>query len=180
MLKGGAVIKSVSTLAALTAAALLSACALAEAAGKHRVLVDRFVDQYADSVDCADFGPYAFSNDFAGTEHVQIYDVLDASGTRLQTVFDFVLQETESNSLTGATLPLKAAEHEVWDYASNTRTLSGKVWLGTQPGSGTYVQDTGRITMTLDTRIASFVAGPHEAFLAGGVDAAVCQALASA
>lgn len=70
--------------------------------------------------------------------------------------------------------------HEVLDWASHTRTLSGNVALGTKPGGGTYIQETGRITMTLDTREALFVAGTHEAFVAGGIDVPVCAALAAA
>ena len=67
----------------------------------------------------------------------------------------------------------------MWDYASNTRTITGAVFVGNSPG-GKWVQDTGRITMTLDTRIASFVAGPHEAFFATGGSILACAALAEA
>jgi len=67
----------------------------------------------------------------------------------------------------------------VWDYASNTRTLTGAVFMGMRPGKGTYIQDAGRITLTLDTRIAQFVAGKHEAYFGSGVDYAVCRALAA-
>ena len=112
-------------------------------------------------------------------QRVRVTDVLAADGTRLQTVFNIGLHETERNSETGFLLALKASVHEVWDYASNTRTLSGAVFMVTQSGKGTYVQDAGRITMTLDTRIAQFVAGEHEAFLGGGVDVLVCRALAA-
>ena len=41
------------------------------------------------------------------------------------------------------------------------------------------IQDAGRITLTLDTRIAQFVAGKHEAYFGSGVDYAVCRALAA-
>ena len=51
--------------------------------------------------------------------------------------------------------------------------------MGMRPGKGTYIQDAGRITLTLDTRIAQFVAGKHEAYFGGGVDYAVCRALAA-
>ena len=56
--------------------------------------------------------------------------------------------------------------------------MSGKVWLGTAPGEGTFVQETGRIVMTLDTHEALFLAGPHPAFFAGGIDPAICAWLA--
>ncbi len=165
---------------AAVAAALAAAGSAGGATGKERVLVDSFTESYAFVIDCADFGDYAFENRVEGTLRVRVTEVLDRNGTVLQTVFHFVLQETETNSLSGKSLPLKGALQEVWDYASSTRTLSGAVFIGTTPGSGTYVQDTGRITMTLDTREAQFVAGPHEAFFGGGVDAAVCAALAEA
>jgi hypothetical protein len=151
----------------------------AAAAQKQRVVVDRFSDTYSDAVDCADFGPYAFTNLFEGRQRVTVTEVLDGEGNLLQIVFHTTIQETQTNSESEATLPLKGAVHEVWDFASNTRTLSGKVWLGTAPGAGTYVQDTGRITMDLDTRVPSFEAGPHEAFYAG-LDFLVCAALAEA
>ena len=100
-------------------------------------------------------------------------------GELLQTDLPHRLQETDTNSVSGKSLRLHGAANEVWDYASNTRTITGAVFVGNSPG-GKWVQDTGRITMTLDTRIALFVAGPHEAFFAGGVDLLACPALAEA
>ncbi len=159
-------------------AASLAAAAPAGAAGKHRIVVDRFNDSYELAVDCSEFGPYEFSNLVSGQERVKVTEVVSDDGTLLQTIFDIGFRETDTNSETGRSLPLSGHVHEVWTWASNTRTLSGKVFLGTERGEGTYVQDTGRITMSLDTRVASFVAGPHEAFFAGGVDNLVCEALA--
>ena len=158
-------------------AALAVVSVAAAASGKQRLIVDQFSDSYSFAVDCADFGPYDFENLVSGRERIQVTDVLSRDGTLLQTVFQMHIDETDENSETGFRLPLKGAVHEVWDYASNTRTLSGVVFIGTSPG-GTYVQDTGRITMTLDTREAQFVAGPHEAFVSGGIDPVVCAALA--
>ena len=152
----------------------------AEGAQKERVVVERFTDSYEFAVDCAPFGPYEFNILVSGIQRVRVTEVLAADGTLLQTVFHINVQETGTNSVSGASLPLKGAIHEVWDHEANTRTISGKVWLGTTRGGGTYVQDTGRIVMTLDTREASFVAGPHEAFFAGSLDVPVCSALAEA
>jgi hypothetical protein len=145
--------------------------------GKERVLVDRFDEPYSFAVDCAGFG-YAFEIEVAGTQRVRVTDVLANDGTLLQTVFHIALRETDTNSVSGKSVPLHGTVHEVWDYASNTRTISGSVFVGNAPG-GKWVQDTGRITMTLDTRIATFVAGPHQAFFTpGGLDALACAALA--
>ena len=170
--------KGWSLVAALWVAAVLVPAGVANVNGKERVLVESFTESYAFAVDCGDFGPYAFENEVEGSARVRVTDVLDRDGAPLQTVFHIVLQETDTSSMSGRSLPLRTAIHEVWDYASNTRTLSGAVFVGTEPGAGTYVQDTGRITMALDTRVAQFVAGPHEAFFAGGIDPVVCAALA--
>lgn len=168
-------------IAGLAATVLLAATGLAEASsGKRRVVVERFVDEYSFvAVDCSELGPYPFSIHVEGTLRVSITDVVADDGTLLQTILHFVLDETDTNSVSGKSLPLHGALHEVLDYGSNTRTMSGAVYVGTERGRGTYVQEAGRITMTLDTRVAQFVAGPHEAFFAGGIDPAVCAALAS-
>lgn len=160
--------------------AVLTTAAVAGASnGKQRIVVERVVDEYSlVAVDCGDFGPYAFSIEVEGTLRVSVVDVLADDGSLLQTVFHFVLDETDTNSVSGKSLPLHGVKNEVWDYGSNTATASGAVYIGTERGQGTYVQDTGRIVMTLDTRVAQFVAGPHEAFFGGGIDAVLCAALA--
>lgn len=170
-----------SLVAIASGVVILIAAGVADASkGKTRTVVDRFSGPYAFNIDCGDFGPYEFENLVAGHERIRVTDVFGDDGSLLQTVFHIQFDEIDTNSGTGFALPLKGAVHEVWDYASNTRTLNGAVFIGTTPGGGTYVQDTGRITMTLDTREAQFVAGPHEAFFGGGIDPVVCAALAAA
>ena len=164
-------------IAALVAALAVSGVASAE--GKSRVVVESFSENYAFSADCADFGPYAFEIDVEGTVKVRVTDVIAPDGELLQTIIHVVFRETDTNSVSGTSMALHQAANEVWDYASNTRTISGAVFVGNSPG-GNWVQDTGRIIMTLDTRIASFVAGPHEAFFGGGLDVIACRTLASA
>ena len=153
---------------------VLASAGLASASnGTTRVQVDRFADTYVFGVDCG-----GFQNIASGREHVDVTEVYAADGGRLlQTVFQVGFTETDTNSVTGKTLRLHGVAHEVWDYASNTRTLDGAVFTGTEPGHGTWVQDTGRISMTLDTYEAFFVAGPHEAFFSGGIDPVACAAL---
>ncbi len=167
------------TLAAV--GATLAFTGAAAAAGTKRVVVERSVQPYEFSVDCGDFGPYGFDNVVEGRQRAQVTDVFADDGTLLRTVIHLTFSETDTNSESGASLILKGAVNEVLDYAANTRTLRGKVALGTRPGGGgPYIQEVGRITMTLDTREALFVAGPHDAFFAGGVDVPVCAALAQA
>jgi hypothetical protein len=163
---------------ACVAAALVATAVAHAGGGKERVVVDSFVGDYAFAIDCGEFGPYAFENEVAGSGRERVTDVYDENGALLQTVVHFVFRETETNSVSGKTLPLEGAGQVVLDWGTNTRTLTGAVAVGTEPGEGIYVQDTGRITFTLDTREALFVAGPHEGFFAGGIDAVVCPALA--
>jgi hypothetical protein len=169
-------------LKAAVAAAVGGTLALAgpaDAAQTKRVVVDRGVDQYEFAIDCADFGPFGFENIVTGQQRVQVTEVLAADGTLLRTEIHLTFNETDTNSLTGASLPLKAAVREVLDWEANTRTMTGNVALGTRAG-GPYIQEVGRIVMTIDTHEVSFLAGPHDAFFAGGIDPRVCGALAEA
>ena len=100
---------------------------------------------------------FDFEVEVEGDLKVRVTDVMAADGELLQTIFHIVFKETNTNSVSGKSLQLHRAANEVWDYASNTRTITGAVFVGNSPG-GKWVQDTGRITMTLDTRIALFVA----------------------
>jgi hypothetical protein len=159
---------------AALAVTALCAAATAQAGQKQRVVVERFSEPYELAIGC----PQGFDILIDGTQRVRVTDVLSGDGELLQTVFQIGIQESNANSVSGAEIALKGAVHEVWDYASDTRTIDGKVWLATQPGAGTLFQDTGRITMDLDTRVTSFVAGPHEVFFGGGLDPMVCAVLA--
>ena len=159
---------------AALAATALCAAATAQAGQKQRVVVERFTDAYDLVVGC----PQGFDILVEGTQRIRVTDILSGDGELLQTVFQIVIAETNSNSLSGTEMALRGAVHEVWDYASNSRTIDGKVWLATKPGAGTVFQDTGKITMDLDTRVTSFVAGPHEVFFGGGLDPMACAALA--
>ena len=144
--------------------AALGVVAPSQAAQKHREVVERIDEDGGFTIDCSEFGPYDFDNVVAGHQTVTVTEVRDGDGTLLQTVFHTTVKETETNSVTGGSLPLSTAIREVWDYTENTRTLTGKVFLGTKGAGGTYVHETGRIVMDLDTREATFVAGPHDAF----------------
>ncbi len=158
--------------------AAFGVAAPSQAAQKHREVVERLDEEGGFTVDCGEFGPFDFDNVVAGHQRVTITEVRDADGTLLQTVFHTTIKETETNSVTGGSLRLTSAIREVWDYTNDTRTLTGKVFLGTKGAGGKYVQDTGRIVMGLESREATFVAGPHDAFFEGGVDYPVCRALA--
>jgi hypothetical protein len=147
--------------------------------GTQRVVVASGTLEYAFDVDCAAFGGDDFTNQVEGAFTGRLTEVLSGDGALLQTVLQGVFEETDTNSVTGAVLPLRGAIHEVLDYGPNTRTISGAAYIGKAPGPGLYIQDTGRLTHTLDTHETLFVAGPHEGWF-GGDDDIVCEALAQA
>jgi hypothetical protein len=168
--------KKPATAIALLALALGPA-ATAGAAGKQRIVAERFSEPYEFvAVDCSTVGPYDFEILVTVRQRVQVTDVLSSDGELLQTVFSIGINETDTNTVTGASITLKGTAYEVWDYASNTRTVSGRVWDGHDGGKLFF--DAGRIEMTLDTHEAFFVAGPHEIFFGGGIDPFACAALA--
>jgi hypothetical protein len=165
---------------AATALCVLGTGASAEAAGKQRIVVERFSNTYELAVDCEPFGPYAFDVLVSGREHVTVTDVVADDGTVLQTVVHMRFIESNTNSESGVMVPLRRSAHEVWNWGEGTRTITGAVLVGTQRGGGTWVQDTGLITLTIDTNEPVVVAGPHEAFFGDGLDAIGCAALADA
>jgi hypothetical protein len=162
---------------AAVALCMLAGGASAQAAGKTRVVVENFSEPYELSVDCSPYGPYDFDVLVTGREYVKVTEVLSADGSLLQTVVRGRLLETNTNSVSGAAVELRRSSHEVWDWGEGVRTISGMVWMGTLPGAGAFVQDTGRIILTIDTDEPVFVAGPHEAFF-GELDSIVCAELA--
>lgn len=157
--------------------ATLAFAGVAEAATETERVRDRFGGSYAFANPCAPYG-YAFDVLIDGRDRWSITDVIDADGTLVRTEFHISFTETNTNSVTGKTLSLKVQAYDVWDYVTNTRTVSNTTIGMTEDGK--VIQDTGRIVMTLDTREPSFVAGPHEVFFGGGLDRVVCAELASA
>ena len=155
---------------ALTVALL--APASAGAAQRERVLVERVTFPYDGTADCG-----AFAVEFSGVQRFTAWDIYE-DGELVQSVFIQGFKETDTHSVTGATLALRGSARELWEYDKGTRTVSGAVYMGNRPGAGTWVHDSGRITMTLEDRIASFIAGPKEVFFGGGIDALACRIFA--
>jgi hypothetical protein len=163
---------------AAAAVITLAATGVASASeGRDRVLIERFEEVAAFTVDCAAFGPYPFENLVVGFKRGMVTDVYDREGSLLQTEIQVYLDETDTNAVTGRSLSLTANARVVFDWIANVRTLTGVLWLG-KTSDGMAFQDTGRLVTKLDTREHVFIAGPHEVFLGDGIDAMVCAALA--
>jgi hypothetical protein len=162
--------------AALVAGAL---AAPAHAAGATRAVVADFAEPYAFTVDCSQFGAYAFDIAVEGEQRVKVTTVTDADGTLRQTVIHSSFAETDTNSVTSASLPLAGTMHEVIDHIAGTRTVRGNIARGTQPGAGTYFEESGQIVFAGGVGDVLFAAGRHDAIEFGGVNPALCAALAA-
>lgn len=149
----------------------------AHAGRTERVVVAQFAAVPYDLVtDCSQYGAYDFDIAISGVQRGRITNVYAADGTLLRTIIQSGFVETGTNTETQLSVALRGSARDIIDHTTNTRTLSGNVAIGTQPGAGTYFQETGRITIDLATREALFVAGRHDALVAGGFDAALCAA----
>ena len=134
-------------------------------------------DPYDGSFDCSEAG-YDFTMEWEGVEHVAVKDRFDDSGELIGFTLHIRFREVDTNTKTGKTVVLRGSETENWDLVAGIRILTGATFIGTQPGAGTFTQDTGRIVIDLETGEAISIAGPHEGFQ-NGVDGTVCAALAS-
>ena len=134
-------------------------------------------DPYDGSFDCREAG-YDFTMDWEGVEHVAEKDRFDRSGELIGFTLHIRFNEVDTNTKTGRNLALRGSVTENWDLVKGIRTLTGAVWIGNQRGAGTFIQDTGRIVIDLETGEAISITGPPEGFQ-NGVDETVCAALAS-
>jgi hypothetical protein len=85
--------------------------------------------------------------------------------------------ETDTNAVTGKTLPFTQTWVNTYDLAAGTRTVVGKAFVMTDPGKGIVIQDTGRVVFDAPEHV-SFEAGQHEV-LHGDIDELACSALAA-
>jgi hypothetical protein len=135
-------------------------------------VVDRFSQPYSGSVDCGDF-----TIEYSGIQHWTARLWLDESGESILEKFHIRFNETDVNTSTGKTLLAHGSSTEYWDYVAGTRTLDGAVFMGTDKGVGTFIHDSGRLILDLETDEALSMSGPHEGF-ENGIDETFCAALA--
>ena len=162
------------------AAALIAGvlAAPAYAAGPTRTVVADFSEPYAFTVDCSQFGDHGFDDVVEGEQRVRITTVTAADGTLRETVIHSSFTETDTNSVTGTSLPLAGTAHELIDHIAGTRTVRGSIARGTQPGAGTYFQESGQIVFASGVGNVVFAAGRHDAVAFGGINPSLCAALA--
>lgn len=140
---------------------------------------DLGVFHYELSVDCSPYG-FDFTIDVVGQSAVWIETFFDASGDPVRVVVHDSSSETDTNSVTGETVPMRGQSVTTYDLVAGTRTVTGKTFLMNVPGSGAAILDVGRVVFDAPFHVV-FEAGPHEV-LHGGVgahlDELACNALA--
>jgi hypothetical protein len=137
---------------------------------------DLGVIPYEFSVDCSPYG-FAFSNNVVGEESLWIETFYDADGNPIKVVVHDGFTETDTNSVTGKTLPFSQTWVNTFDLVAGTRTVVGKAFVMTDPGNGIVILDTGRVVFDAPFHV-SFEAGHHEV-LHGDIDQLACSALAA-
>jgi hypothetical protein len=159
------------------AAALAAALALASSAHATPPTHEGpFTIPYEFTPDCSPFG-FNFQNEVVGQEEVTVDTFYDSQGTTVRVVVHDSFVDTDTNSVTGKTLPFSGNRVETFDLIAGTRTVVGRSAVMTDPGHGIVIHDTGRNVFDAPFHV-SFEAGPHDV-LHGDVDQLACSALAA-
>jgi hypothetical protein len=131
---------------------------------------------YSFTVDCSPYG-FDFANVVQGIETLFVQTFYDKNGNPVKVVVHDGFIETDTNAVTGKTLPFTQTWVNTYDLAAGTRTVVGKAFVMTDPGKGIVIQDTGRVVFDAPEHV-SFEAGQHEV-LHGDIDELACSALAA-
>ncbi len=136
----------------LLAAALVVGPAAAAGPVIERGIVD---GPHVDEIDCGSFNATLIRT-FVGTN----LSFFDAAGDllRIQTNAQMAGSLTSS---TGTVVPLTGSVHVVIDVVVGTVVFDGRVFMGTRPGTGEVIQDTGRYVVDADDNVLQD-AGPHD------------------
>jgi hypothetical protein len=132
---------------------------------------------YAFTVDCSPYG-FAFSNIVQGVETDRFHTYYDADGNPVRVVDQGGFVESDTNSVTGKTLPFRQDWVETFDLLAGTRNVVGKAFLMTDPGQGVVIRDTGRVLFDAPEHVI-FESGPNHEVLHGDLDQLACTALAA-
>ncbi len=148
------------------------------AAGKPTVVEKqvKFSRVFAGLEDCKAYG-YSFTTTgrFAITRTTRQF--YDASGELVREVRQIRFVGSETNDLTGKSLPVNGVRHITLDFVAGTFTETGVLRHVTVPGSGIVLHESGRIVRGLDDESLLFEGGPHQLF--HGDLSAFCAALAA-
>ena len=169
--------KSIKVVLVAAAAALSVALAIASPARATSPTRDNIGSiPYSFTVDCSPYG-LDFANIVQGVETLFVETFYGTDGNPVKVVVHDGFTETDTNSVTGKTLPFSQKWVNTFDLVAGTRTVVGKAFVVTDPGKGIVIQDTGRVVFDAPEHV-SFEAGRH-APLHGDLDEFACSALAA-
>ena len=166
-----------AVVSALIAIAALVTAGSASARTPTREVLGSFAYEF--TVDCRPHG-LDFSIDVEGQESVWVETFYGTGGEPTRIVVHSSFTETDTNTLSGKTLPFRGRLVRTFDLATGTRTDVSTMFLMTEPGSGIVIQDVGRVVFDASFHV-SFEAGHHEVLHGGAgphLDELVCAALA--
>jgi len=139
---------------------------------KNNVLTRHF----AATDECTSIGfDFTVTADFV--VHRSVTDFYDSSGTLVREVVHARFVGSESNDLTGKSIPVNGVRHIVFDFVNGTFTETGVLRHVTVPGQGIVLHESGRIVSGLESEELIFEAGPHQLF--HGDLAGFCSVLAA-
>lgn len=136
--------------------AFAAALALALPAGATPPVSETITESAVDSVSCDGFDA-VLERTFSG--RVTVY--FDNQGNPVRVQVRATMTGSLTNSVTGASLPLRGHILLVDNFTTGVVTFVGPVFLANEPGRGSVITDTGRISFSGDEIV--FEAGPHEA-----------------
>jgi hypothetical protein len=136
--------------------AVAVALALALPAGATPPTSETVTESATESVSCDGFDAI-LERTFSGP--VTVY--FDNEGNPLRVQVHAAMTGSLTNSVTGASLPLRGHIFLVDDFTTGVVTFVGPVFLANDPGRGAVITDTGRISFSGDEIV--FAAGPHDA-----------------
>lgn len=167
----------------ITIVTLLALLALATAAARAIAATPVVVEKqneltrvFAGLEDCQAYG-YTFTTTGRFEVTRTITDFYDNAGNLLREELHIRFVGSETNDVTGKSLPENGVRHLTFDFVSGTFTETGVLRHVTLPGEGIVLHESGRLVLGLDDDSLLGEAGPHQLF--GGDLAAFCAALAS-
>lgn len=132
-----------------------AALALAAHAGATPPLSEHATEVALESIDCGGFDAI-LERHFTGL--VTIF--FDNAGNPTRVQIHATMTGSLTNSVTGASLPLRGEVLLVDDFTTGVVTFVGPVFFANQPGRGSVITDTGRVSFSGDEIV--FQAGPHD------------------
>jgi len=148
-------------------AATASALVLASASSAAQ---DRWTDSfgYDGSAPCD-----TFTNLWTGQAEERGMTTYDKNANPVKDIVHQTGTELDWRSDTLASFSVSWSFTIVYDYATDTTTLNGRVLMATSPGAGVLIQDVGKVIFTPDG--PPVVHGPHDVLASG--NQAYCHAL---